>query len=163
MNKQILVIAAMEDVELNYLKTKLENIVEKEYKSFKFIEGKILENDIVLCKSNIGLINAGIATTIGVERYSPDVVINLGLAGGYSKDIHTGDLVIGIDAINITSMECKGIGSSIEDYEITNFLHGEENKLIRRKADKNLIQIVKENLYKYRMHFRNDCKWRHVE
>lgn len=153
MNRPILVIAAMEDIELNYLITKLKNIKEIYYKSFKFIEGKLLKKDIVIIISNIGLVNAAIATTIAVEKYNPCIIINEGLAGGYSKDIHTGDIVIGIDAINITSMEYKGNGNSIEDYEITNFLHGEENKLIRRKADEKLVGFIKEKFPKYNLHF----------
>ena len=80
MEKTILIIAAMEDVELDYLKTKLKNIKEIEYKSFKFFEGEISEKRIVLCVSNIGLINAGIACTIGIEKYSPSIIINEGLA-----------------------------------------------------------------------------------
>ncbi len=80
MEKNIAIIAAMEDVELDYLKSKLENLKEVNYKSFKFFEGKINNKNIILCKSNIGLINAGIATTILIEKYSPYCIINEGLA-----------------------------------------------------------------------------------
>lgn len=153
MFKPILIVAAMEDIELNYLKTKLQEFKEIEYRSFKFIEGKISGKDVVICKSNIGLINTAICLTIAVEKYSPSIIINEGLAGSYSRDIHTNDLVIGIDAINITSMEYKGNGNSIEDYEIINFLHGEENKLIRRKADEKLVGFIKEKFPKYNLHF----------
>lgn len=80
MEKTILIIAAMEDVELDYLKTKLKNIKEVEYKNFKFFEGEIDTKKIVLCASNIGLINAGIACTMAIEKYNPDIIINEGLA-----------------------------------------------------------------------------------
>lgn len=75
------------------------------------------------------------------------------LHGGYTKDIHKGDIVIGIDAINITSVEPKGEGKNIEDYEITTFLHGEENKLIYRKADKKLVEFIKEKFKDDNLHF----------
>ncbi len=80
MENTILVIAAMEDIELDYLKTKLKNTKEVEYKSFKFFQGEILEKNIVLCVSNIGLINAAIACTIGIEKYNPSIIINEGVA-----------------------------------------------------------------------------------
>ncbi len=73
--------------------------------------------------------------------------------GGYTKDIHKGDIVIGTDAINITSVEPKGEGKNIEDYEITTFLHNEENKLIFRKADKKLVEFIKEKFEGDNLHF----------
>ena len=75
------------------------------------------------------------------------------LHGGYTKNIHKGDIIIGTDAINITSVEPKEEGKHIEDYEITTFLHGEENKLIYRKADENLINFIKEKFKYNNLHF----------
>lgn len=75
------------------------------------------------------------------------------LHGSYTKNIHKGDIVIGIDAINITSIEPKGEGKNIEDYEITTYLHGEENKLIYRKADENLINFIKQKFDNNNLHF----------
>lgn len=94
MERPILIVAAMEDVELEYLITKLENARKREYKSFKFFEGKINGNEVVICTSNVGLINSGIATTIGIEKYNPRIIINEGVAGGYIETIHKGDIVI---------------------------------------------------------------------
>lgn len=96
MQKPVLIIAAMEDVELDYVITKLKDVREIEYKSFKFFEGKMFDKDVVICVSNIGLINAGIAVTIGIEKYNPNIIINEGVAGGYIKDIHKGDVVVRI-------------------------------------------------------------------
>ena len=148
MEKDILIIAAMEDVELDFLKNKLNNLKNNEYKGFNFYEGKIAEKDVVLCTSKVGLINASISTTIAIEKYNPKIIINEGLAGGYINETDRGKIVIGIDAINITSMECKGEGTSLEDYEITTFLHNRENELIPQKADEMLIKFIKEKFKK---------------
>lgn len=80
MKETILIIAAMEDVELNYLKTKLKNIKEMEYKSFKFFEGEAFEKKIILCVSNIGLINSAVACTVAIDKYKPSMIINVGVA-----------------------------------------------------------------------------------
>lgn len=88
MGETILVIAAMEDIELNYLKAKLENIKEVEYKSFKFFEGEVFEKKIILCVSNIGLVNSAIACTVAIEKYKPSMIINVGVARWIYK-IHT--------------------------------------------------------------------------
>lgn len=80
MEETILVIAAMEDVELDYLKTKLKNVKEVEYKSFKFFEAEIWEKKVVLCETKVGLINAAVACTLAIEKYKPSMIINEGIA-----------------------------------------------------------------------------------
>lgn len=64
MNKPILVIAAMEDVELDYIESKMEDLNKVKYKGFSFFEGKLLGEDVVLCESKIGLINSAVSVTI---------------------------------------------------------------------------------------------------
>ena len=64
MNKPILVIAAMEDVELDYIESKMEDLNKVKYKGFSFFEGKLLGEDVVLCESKIGLINSAVSVAI---------------------------------------------------------------------------------------------------
>lgn len=68
-----------------------------------------------------------------------------------------------MDAINITSSECKGEGESVYDYELTTFLHGEENRLIKQKADLNLVQTIKDKFEDQKLFYRNDWKRRYLE
>ena len=49
----------------------------------------------MLCQSGIGKVNAAIATTLVIEHFSPDCVINTGSAGGIGKGLQVGDVVIG--------------------------------------------------------------------
>lgn len=60
-------------------------------------------------------------------------------------------------------MECIGDGNTLEDYEIMTFLHNEENRLIRHKADNNIIELIKQKLKTENIHFRHNCKWRYME
>lgn len=60
-------------------------------------------------------------------------------------------------------MECVGEGNTLEDYEITTFLHNEENRLIRQKADTNITELINQKLKKEGIHFRHNCKWRYME
>lgn len=119
------------------------------------MKGKYLEKALLFGVSNIGLISAAICTVIGIEKYNPRAVINLGLAGGYSEDIHSGDIAVCVDAINITSMECKGEGSSIYDYEITTFLHNEENRVIRQNADMELVDKIRTEFKDRKIFYRD--------
>lgn len=149
MNKEpILVIAAMEDRELDYLKEKLENMKIYKHKICTFYEGKMFGKEVVLCFSHVGTINAAASLTLGVEKYNPKIIINEGIAGGLGNNVKSGDIVIGSECIQINSLESKkrekGEGTKLEDYEITTFLYGEDNKLICPKADRSLLEIAKE-------------------
>ena len=152
MKKIILVIAAMEDVELEYLKEKLNNLKIVKNNIYTFYEGEFLENQIVLVSSNIGIINSAAAITLGIEKYNPNVIINEGTAGGYGKSIHRGDIVIGKNAVNITTMETskrkEGEGSDLSKYELITFLRGEKNRLIYKQGNKELVELAKKIEYK---------------
>ena len=60
-----------------------------------FIEGTLGKKDIVLMKSGIGKVNAAAATVEMIKSFSPDTVINTGLAGGIDKSLSVMDIVIG--------------------------------------------------------------------
>lgn len=145
MEKKIAIIAAMEDVELEYLKNSLGNKKRYEYKGIIFYEGEMFHRTVILCVSGVGLINATMATTITIEKFNPSLIINEGIVGGYTNDLHIGSIIACIDAINITSLEYVGSGDTFEDYEITTFLHNEENRLIKQRADEKLIKIIRDN------------------
>lgn len=173
--KKILIISAMADVELNYL---IENLQEKqiiETKLCKFYKGEIYKNEIILCDSKIGLINNASATTLAIEKFKPDYIINQGCAGAISRDIHKSDIVIGTDCINITSINTKfkdeGEGYNLDDWELINFVAGEKDRLIPQNGSDELIQRIKkmEDQYKYgKVHYgrigsgdiwNSECDW----
>lgn len=150
MKNVILIIAAMEDVELDYLKSKMKNLKKIEYKNIYFYEGKMFDENVIICISGIGTINAAISLTIAIEKYNPKIIINEGLSGGYTQKIKRGEIVIGEDVVDITSMEYIGNG----DYDITTFLHGEKNRLIIPKADDKIVEFIKQNFNDENLHFR---------
>ncbi|MCG7656749.1 5'-methylthioadenosine/adenosylhomocysteine nucleosidase [Wielerella bovis] len=89
------IIGAME-AEVVTLKNSLSSLKTQNFgKSFTFYTGKYEGKDIVLCQSGIGKVNAAIATTLLIEHFSPDCVINTGCAGGIGKGLKVGDVVIG--------------------------------------------------------------------
>lgn len=151
--KKILIIAAMADVELNYLKKRLQQIKEEKTKICNFYIGIINNIQVILCDAKVGLINTAAATTLAIEKYHPDYIINQGCAGGFGKDVHKCDIVVGTECINITSMITKnrkvGEGCNLEDWELINFLPGEKDRLVPQKADEKFIDLIKKNEDKY--------------
>ena len=62
---------------------------------------------VALCLSGIGKVNAAIATTILIEHFAADCIINTGSAGGLRAELHIGDAVIGTQVahhdVNVTA------------------------------------------------------------
>lgn len=52
------------------------------------------QHQLILVESGIGKVNAAVATTIVIERYRPDLLLNSGSAGGFDKRLQVGDVVI---------------------------------------------------------------------
>lgn len=150
---KILIIAAMVDVELDYLIENLNNKRIEECPVAKFYLGNIGNNDIVLCDSKVGLIKAASALTFAIEKYKPDYIINQGCAGGYGANVHKADIVIGTEIINITSFMTKkrniNEGCNIEDWELINYISGEADTLVPEKANENLVNKIRQIESKY--------------
>lgn len=93
------IIGAM-DEEVAYLRDKMSQVTEYKIANSTFYEGEIDGREIVLLKSGIGKVNAAMATTILIERFSPSVIINTGSAGGFSQNLSVGDIVISKEVVH---------------------------------------------------------------
>lgn len=74
-------------------------------------QGKISQHEIILAQSGIGKVNAAMATTVLIETYQAELVINTGVAGGIGAGLQVGDLVIS------TSCAYHDADNRIFDYE----------------------------------------------
>ena len=59
-----------------------------------YYKGKIGHENVVILHSGVGKVYAAILTTIAIKKFKPDLVINVGVAGSLSKNIHVGDIVV---------------------------------------------------------------------
>ena len=64
---------------------------------------------VVIVRSGIGKVNAGICTQILADLFHVDVVINTGIAGSLKAEINIGDVVISTDAVQ-HDMDATGFG-----------------------------------------------------
>lgn len=62
---------------------------------FVFMSGVLNGCEIVLCQSGMGKVNAAMNALELIKNFSPDYVINSGVAGGLAKHLQTMDSVIG--------------------------------------------------------------------
>ena len=147
MNKgPILVVVAME-VEAKVLLEQITNIEEKTKYGYKFYEGLINNERIVILLSGVGVINASSSLTIAIAEYKPRLIINYGIAGAMSKNIHTKDIIVGTEVANINSYRTgelkEGEGSNPNAWELLTFLSGQPDKYIEYNSNEELLKLTK--------------------
>lgn len=102
------IIGAM-DEEVSRLKEEMQDVTIKTKASMDFYKGTMEGKDVVVVRSGIGKVNAGICTQILVDEYGVDAVINTGIAGSLNSDINIGDIVLSTDALQ-HDMDATGFG-----------------------------------------------------
>ena len=93
------IIGAMEE-EVAALKEDMDIQETVELASMVFCKGKLCGKDVVVVRSGIGKVNAGICAQILVDRFRADMLINTGIAGSLDARIDIGDMVISTDALH---------------------------------------------------------------
>lgn len=90
---RIALIGAM-DQEIELLKNTLLDADTCMVAGYPFYTGMLDGVEVVLLKSGIGKVNAAIGTTLLLQQFNPDCVINTGSAGGFDAALDVGDVVI---------------------------------------------------------------------
>ncbi|GAB2797888.1 5'-methylthioadenosine/S-adenosylhomocysteine nucleosidase [Halomonas shantousis] len=91
--QKIGIIGAMAE-EVALLASHLENCETHQRVGSTFYTGQLHGVEVVILQSGIGKVNAAVGTTLLLDMYHPDVVINTGSAGGFGEGLSVGDVVI---------------------------------------------------------------------
>jgi adenosylhomocysteine nucleosidase len=127
------IIGAM-DEEVSILKAKLVNVETTIIAGCEFYQGELNGKQVILTKSGIGKVAAAVATSLLLERFQPDTIINTGSAGGYDSSLNVGDIVISTE-VRFHDVDLTAFG-----YEI-----GQMAQLPPAfEADKALIDVAQE-------------------
>ncbi len=127
------IIGAM-DEEVRILKEKMNNVQTTVIAGCEFYQGELNAKQVILTKSGIGKVAAAVATTLLLEKFTPDTIINTGSAGGYNTSLNVGDIVISTE-VRFHDVDLTAFG-----YEI-----GQMAQLPAAfEADKKLINIAQQ-------------------
>ncbi|MCG6202563.1 5'-methylthioadenosine/S-adenosylhomocysteine nucleosidase [Psychromonas antarctica] len=130
---KIAIIGAM-DEEISILKAKMKNVQTTLIAGCEFYQGELNTKQVILTKSGIGKVAAAVATTLLLEKFSPEYIINTGSAGGYDSSLNVGDIVISTE-VRFHDVDLTAFG-----YEI-----GQMAQLPAAfVADKKLIDIAQQ-------------------
>lgn len=130
---KVAIIGAMEE-EVEILRNSIEGLETVTIANCDFMTGTVGKHDVILVKSGIGKVNAAVATTILLERFAPDVVLNTGSAGGFKADLAVGTVVISSE-----------VRHHDVDVTIFNYEHGQVPGMPAAfPADQKLMELAKE-------------------
>lgn len=87
------IIGAM-DLEVNALKDKMDKAVITTISSVDFYSGKINGVETVVATAGVGKVNAAICAQTMILTFKPDIIINIGVAGGLSGEFEIGDIAV---------------------------------------------------------------------
>jgi adenosylhomocysteine nucleosidase len=77
--------------------------------SMTFCKGVLCGKDVVVVRSGIGKVNAGICAQILADKFDVDVLINTGIAGSLRNEINIGDIVLATVAVQ-HDVDATGFG-----------------------------------------------------
>ena len=87
------IIGAMNE-EIAILKEKISDLKSTTIAGCEFHQGTLYGQHVILTLSGIGKVAASVATTLLLDKFKPDHIINTGSAGGFDKQLNVGDVVI---------------------------------------------------------------------
>lgn len=96
--------------------------------------GKIDDKDVVLVRSGVGEVYATIVCVKLIEKFKPELIINLGCAGSLNENVHLGDTVVA-DRVADWEFDVPGWDRSITSDKIS------------FAADKRALSLIKKTAH----------------
>ena len=144
------IIGAM-DEEVAKLKETMQDVTVETKASMEFYKGTMNGKEVVVVRSGIGKVNAGICTQILCDLYHVDAVINTGIAGSLNAKIDIGDIVLSTDAlqhdmdatgfVDAPSGTALALADAINDARDNAYEYVYDRSQVRKKRDKKELGI----------------------
>ena len=138
-------IIAAENEEMKAIQNLMSDIKEEKVYNLTFFLGKVHSKDVVLVECGVGKVNSARVAQVLIDRYSPDCMINVGVAGGVDKELNVGDMVVSESLIQY-------------DFDATTLGKYEKGEVCDTgryfKADEKLIELAKKVLEEENINFK---------
>lgn len=128
------IIGAM-DEEVDGIRKQMNDVSVTKTAGMEFYKGKLSGSDVVVVRSGIGKVNAGMCTQILADKFGVDAVINTGIAGSLKNEIDIGDIVLATDAVQ-HDMDATGFGYKRGQIPRVNTFSFEADPELRDLAEK---------------------------
>lgn len=138
------IIGAME-IEVAELKELMNNVTQEEISSVIYYKGNIHGRNVVVAKCGVGKVHAAVCAQTMILKYSPDVIINTGVAGSLNADLDIADLVIS-DKVVQHDIDTSALGDPLGLISGLNIIEIPCNKNIVEKIKKAAENIKGTNV-----------------
>ena len=128
------IIGAM-DIEVEKIKGFLTDVREEKISGVNFVSGKFSGKDVVVAKCGVGKVFAGLCAEAMILKYSPELIINVGVAGCLDSTLKIGDIVIA-DSVCQHDMDTSPLGDPVGMLSDIN--------IIKISADKKAYELFAE-------------------
>ncbi len=102
------IIGAM-DIEVENIKSFLTCKNEENISGIDFVSGKFGSKDVVVAKCGVGKVFAALCAEAMILKYSPEMIVNVGVAGCLDNTLKIGDIVIA-DSVVQHDMDISALG-----------------------------------------------------
>ena len=138
------IITAM-DVELEKLKNSMTDMKIEKVAGCEFLTGTLWGHETVAAVSGVGKVNAAMCTQTMILKYSPEFIINSGVAGGLDKSLKVCSIVVAKDVVQ-HDMDTSPLGDPvglISGINMVNIPCDEKiSTLLKNAAEENEIHTV---------------------
>lgn len=133
--RKVLGIIGAMDEEVAQVKEAMSGVEIKEVAGMSFYMGMLGSRQVVVVRSGIGKVNAGLCSQILIDRFHVTAIINTGIAGSLRNEINIGDIVLSTDALQ-HDVDAGGFG----------YAEGQIPRMdtLSFPADEKLIELAKE-------------------
>lgn len=121
---------------------------------WSFWEGTIGSRPVVVSRTEVGLVNAAVATTLLIQHYSPEVIVNQGTAGAANPELKINDIVVGRASVPYgafrSERRLKGQGVDLQSWQPLpmRLRQGEERVAFNRfLSDPDLVELARQTTY----------------
>ncbi|MBB3229798.1 5'-methylthioadenosine/S-adenosylhomocysteine nucleosidase [Halomonas stenophila] len=133
--KRIGIIGAMSQ-EVAQLAAMLEDRETRRHVGSTFHRGTLHGVEVVILQSGIGKVNAAIGTTLLLDMYQPEAIINTGSAGGFGEGLEIGDVVVS------SEVRHHDVDAVVFGYE-----HGQVPDMpAAYRPDERLVRVARESI-----------------
>lgn len=155
--KPLIAIQGAMDGEVIALLEAMETYKEEKFGTYSFYIGKIEAMPLIVSRTEIGMANAAAATTLLIDKYHPDLIINQGTAGGHDPNLRVFDTIIGEEIIHINSFMSphrdKEEGMSPQNWiPMHSFIREDDGRLEEKfafKSDSELVKAARDTAEEY--------------
>lgn len=137
------IIGAM-DVEVENLKTAMTDPYEERISGIPIVCGTLRGHDVIVARCGIGKVFAAMCAQTLCLHFAPDLIINTGVAGALSPELHITDLAIGTSVVQY-DVDTTAFGDPVGMISGIN--------LVYFPADPQLISVAEEALQAMGVHF----------